>query len=130
LFEQIIIIGVNKIGVIKMFNEEVKRTSRGFRFYEFKDRNGCECTIQKSSIATEHAIWLGIESAEPKILHSDATRLGIEHDKTSGWIDYQIPNEVMLTTRMHLTQEQAKNLGKMLLHFAESGELPIISGII
>lgn len=113
-----------------MFNREVKHTVRGFRFYKFKDSKGYECTIQKSSIATENAIWLGLESAEPKILHGDATKLGIEHDKTSGWVDYQIPDEVLLTTRMHLTQEQAKRLGKMLLHFAESGELPIISGII
>lgn len=107
-----------------MFNVEAKHTGRGFRFYEFKDFNGHECTIQKSSIANENAIWLGLESASPKILHCDATRLGIEHNKTCGWIDYPIPHEVSLNTRMHLTKEQAKELAKMLLHFAESGELP------
>jgi hypothetical protein len=115
---------------IKMFNEEVKHTNRGFRFYEFKDRYGYNCKIQKSSIATEHAIWLGLESASPKALHGDATRLGVQHNETCGWVDFPIPDEVSLNTRMHLTQEQAKKLGKMLLHFAESGELPKISAII
>jgi len=81
-----------------MFNEEVKHTCRGLRFYEFEDLNNKKCTIQKSSIATEHAILLGISE------------------------------EVRNT--MHLTQGQARELGKMLIHFADSGELPIISGII
>ena len=113
-----------------MFNEEVKHTGRGFRIYEFEDRNNHKCTIQKSSIATEQAIWLGLESASPMLLHGDATKLGIEHNENSGWVEYPIPDEVSLNTRMHLTQEQARELGKMLLHFADSGELPIISGII
>lgn len=108
----------------KMFNDEAKHTGRGFEYYEFKDINGYDCTIQKSSIATKNAIWLGLESASPMILHGDATRLGIEHSETSGWVDYPIPEEVSLHTRMHLTQEQAKELAKMLWYFAESGELP------
>ena len=113
-----------------MFNEEVKHTNRGFRFYEFEDRNGYNCTIQKSSAATEDSIWLGLESASPQALHGDATKLGVKHDKTCGWVDFPIPEEVSLNTRMHLTQDQAKELGKMLLHFAESGELPNIPDII
>lgn len=113
-----------------MFDADVNHTGRGFRFYEFKDLNGYSCAIQKSSIATENAIWLGLESASPMILHRDATMLGIEHNKTCGWVDYPIPEEVSLNTRMHLTQEQAMELGKMLIHFAESGELPRMSCII
>ena len=112
-----------------MFNEEVKHTGRGFRFYEFEDRYGYACTIQKSSLATEDAIWLGLESATPKVLHGDATKLGVKHDKTFGWVDFPMPEEVNLNTRMHLTQEQAKKLGEMLLWFADSGELPTIPEI-
>lgn len=111
----------------ELFDAEVKHTARGFRFYDFVDRNGHECTIQKSSIATENAIWLGLESASPKILHGDATKLGIEHNESSGWVDYPIPEEVSMNTRMHLTQDQAMQLGEMLIHFAESGELPRLS---
>ena len=75
----------------------------------------------------EDAIWLGLNDACPKALHGDATKLGIVHDKTCGWVDVKLPKEIDLTTRMHLTREQAKDLGRMLLIFAESGELPKVS---
>lgn len=110
-----------------MFNDEAKLTCRGFRFYEFKDRNGYDCTLQKSSIATEDCVCVGLESASPIVLHSDATKLGIKHNKTCGYVDYPIPKEVSLNTRMHLTQSQAKELGKALIYFSETGELPRFS---
>lgn len=34
-------------------------TLRGFDLIEFKDRNGRDCTLQKSSVADEECIWLG-----------------------------------------------------------------------
>lgn len=39
---------------------ELTQTPRGFDFLEFQDRNNQKCTLQKSSCATEDAIWLGI----------------------------------------------------------------------
>ena len=107
-----------------MFDSEVQHTSRNFRFYEFKDSYGFDCTIQKSSLATSDCIWLGLQSASAKVLHGDATRLGIDHDKTCGWVDYPIPEEVSLNTRMHLTREQAGDLSRMLAYFSSVGELP------
>lgn len=94
---------------------ELKRTGRGFRFYEFKDRNGYLCTLQKSSVATEDCIWLGLESASPQKLV-----------RGKGWIDAteMVPAEVEFNTRMHLTREQAKVLAKQLEYFAGTGELP------
>ena len=76
-----------------MFSE-MKRTHRGFRFYEFNDRNDHKCSMQKSSIATEHCIWLGLDDAEPKILHGHAKKLGIDTQVTSGWIEYPLPEGV------------------------------------
>ena len=109
-----------------MFSEKVQHTHRGFRFYEFKDHNEYACSIQKSSIATDDCIWLGLESASPQALHGDAKKLGVKTNATSGWVDIQIPDEVSLNTRMHLNRDQAKHLGKMLLRFSEVGELPVI----
>ena len=103
---------------------ELKHTHRGFRYYEFEDRNGHKCTLQKSSVATEDCIWLGLEDANPQCLHGDAKKLGVDTDATSGWVEYPIPEEVSLNTRMHLTQEQAGILAKQLSVFAETGELP------
>ncbi len=103
---------------------DLKNTSRGFRYYEFEDRNGNKCTFQKSSIATEDCIWLGLEDASPKILHGDAMKLGVASEATCGWVRYPMPIEVDLDTRMHLTRDQAEALAKQLLHFSATGELP------
>lgn len=94
---------------------DLKRTCRGFRYYEFKDRNDYECTLQKSSIATEDCIWLGLESGSPQKLVFN-----------EGWIPVELPEDVELNTRMHLTREQAGILAKQLKFFSESGELSAI----
>jgi hypothetical protein len=72
----------------------VKTTSRGFTIGEFKDRYGKPCSIQKSSLASEPCIWLGVKEAlgEP--------------------------------SRMHLTQQQVADLLPLLQHFVETGDLP------
>jgi len=94
-------------------------TNRGFGHIEFIDRYGDKCSLQKSSLATEDAIWFGIDDASPKIMASKTMEGG------TGWVPYEIPKDVLLTTRMHLTQEQVKELLPILQEFAETGELPI-----
>jgi hypothetical protein len=74
---------------------EVKPTQRGFWRVEFTDRYGAECSLQKSSLATEDAIWLGVD--KPFMAES---------------------------LRMHLTQDMVKELLPLLQHFAKTGELP------
>lgn len=88
------------------------KTQRGFAGVEFEDRYNAKCSIQKSSLATEDAIWFGVNHADPKILKPG-----------SGWQTFEIPKEVLLTTRMHLTQKQVKKLLPILQKFAETGEL-------
>lgn len=46
---------------------EVKKTNRGFDLIEFTDRYDKECSLQKSSLATEDAIWLGRDSKEARM---------------------------------------------------------------
>lgn len=53
---------------------------------------------------------------------SDAAKLGIKTTKTEGWIPYPIPDDVLITTRMHLDLEQAKWLVAELQHWIENGE--------
>lgn len=76
---------------------EFKKTQRGFLFGEFKDRYGAECSIQESSLATEAAIWLGV-------------------DKDHNGQEVQFG-------RMHLTQDMAKELIPVLRYFAMTGQL-------
>lgn len=73
---------------------------RGFLKGKFKDRYGEDCSIQKSSLATEDCIWLGCD-------HETVDKQG----RPCG-------------ARMHLTQEMVADLLPMLQHFVETGELP------
>jgi len=101
----------------------IEKTGRGFSIGEFIDLYGHECSIQKSSLAEEDAIWIGLDDASPKILHGDAKRLGINTSATCGWVDFPIPNEVNLNTRMHLNREQVADLLPILKRFVESGDI-------
>lgn len=102
---------------------KTSKTNRGFTIITFKDRYNSTCSLQKSSIGTEDCIWFGPDFANPQIMASDAKRLGIATDKTTGHINYPLPPQVHLTTRMHLTQKQVKALLPTLIKFVETGEI-------
>jgi len=99
-------------------------TARGFRLFTFKDANGAGCSLQKSSAATENKVWLGVTSADPQILASQAAQHGVQTAETVGWVPYPIPDAVFLTTRMHLSRQQVAELLPALQHFVATGELP------
>ena len=93
------------------------KTDRGFGLIEFEDFYGAKCSVQDSSLATKAAIWLGISDPAPQIMASDTPEGG------TGWVPYKgIPDNVLLTTRMHLTQAQVKKLLPVLKYFAETGD--------
>lgn len=96
---------------------EKKKTQRGFAFYEFKDRYNVPCSLQKSSLATEDAIWFGVDDPDPQIMASDTPQGG------TGWVKYPIPENVNLKTRMHLTVDQVKELIPILQQFVKTGEI-------
>lgn len=100
------------------------KTQRGFRIGKFVDRYGELCSIQKSSLATEDAIWLGIEDANPQIMQSDAVKLGlVKLIHPCGWMKYDMPKEVLMSTRMCLTKKDVKALLPILQKFVETGEI-------
>jgi len=80
-------------------------TARGFKILKFYDRYGQECSLQESSLATESAIWFGIDNTGPHITGPSGQS-----------------NEE-LNARMHLTQEQVKKLLPLLTKFAKTGVL-------
>lgn len=102
---------------------ELKTTNRGFAIAEFTDKYGAKCSIQQSASSLQDSIWLGVDDADPKIMATDAKKLGIETDVKGGWVKYEIPKEVLLATRMHLTQEMVKELLPLLKKFAKTGRL-------
>jgi hypothetical protein len=72
---------------------------RGFLKGKFKDHYGVDCSIQKSSLATEDCIWLGC----------DKIMVG--------------PLGQPYKMRMHLTQSMVADLIPILQRFVETGEL-------
>jgi hypothetical protein len=71
--------------------------NRGFQRADFKDRNGEECSMAASSIATEECVWLGQNE-------------GTHHMGKC-------------LARMHLDRKMAREIGLALLRFADTGEL-------
>lgn len=85
---------------------EKSYTNRGFELLHFYDRYNELCDIQRSSLATEDAIWLGTHNANPQIL-----------EKGTGWTEYPLPKNVLISHRMHLTRKQCISLAFKLLKF-------------
>lgn len=99
------------------------KTERNFSLVEFVDKYGKSCALQKSSLATDDCIWLGIDNADPQIMASQAIDYGIETKKTTGWVTYPVPDEVHMTTRMHLNREQVAELLPILQKFVDTGDI-------
>jgi hypothetical protein len=87
-----------------------KLTPRGFGTLEFKDRYGEECSLQQSSLASENAIWFGVDEAKP--IYEDTAK------------PFILPDNVVVSGRMHLTQDQVIVLLPYLQHFVKTGWLP------
>ncbi len=101
----------------------METTSRGFSLIKFKDIYGDDCSLQKSSLAFEDTVWLGLNNVVPKVLASQAEHYGIVTEETTGWVEYPLPEGVHFGTRMHLDKELAKMLVKQLQVFIETGGL-------
>jgi hypothetical protein len=86
-------------------------TQRGFWKVEFTDLYGSECSLQESSLATEGAIWFGINSGGAFELKPPYSKNRNDPDVDTGG-------------RMHLSQGQAAALLPLLQHFVETGGLP------
>ena len=93
-------------------------SNRGFDRYEFTDGNGVDCSLQKSSVATEDMVWLGCNEIGLKVFIPGA-----------GWTDIVLPNNdlngpmFIANIRMHLTQEQVAKLIPLLQRFTQTGDL-------
>ena len=74
-------------------------TERGFVRIAFEDLYGSQCSLQESSLAEERAIWFGVD------------------------VPFGEKSSQRLSTRMHLNQEQAKELMPYLRRFCKTGRL-------
>ena len=99
----------------------MEKTNRGFAIVQFQDFNDTECSLQKSSIATEDCIWFG------------ANKIGVREfvafRQPDAWTDrpefdeHTTEHHFVANNRMHLTRQQVSELLPMLNKFVETGEL-------
>ena len=125
---------LNKIGGNYLPNDENNRmelkhskTARGFDLIEFKDDNGNNCSLQKSS-SVDDKIWLGI--ADPFVKEFWHDVIPENKNLDCKWEDRDINdlkqspnNEISIHSRMHLTREQVKELLPYLQAFVNTGEI-------
>lgn len=102
----------------------IDKTERGFKIFKDEDIYGHRFSLQKSSLASRDAIWLGVDDPEPKIMESQAKKYGIQTTETTGEIPYPVPSEVLISTRMHLDRKKVAEIIPYLQYFVEHGDLP------
>lgn len=91
------------------FNQNI--TARGFEILQFKDDYGEVCDIQRSSAADDDYVWVGIHDPHPQILASKVK------SGATGWINYEMPNDTLISHRMHLSRRQSIALALRLIRF-------------
>ena len=102
---------------------EKTKTNRGFDLIKSVDLYGIKFSIQKSSLATEDAIWFGIDDVKPEIMAKDAPKFNLDNGNGTGWVDYPLPKEVLLHARMHLTREMVEKIIPILQNFVKTGKI-------
>jgi len=90
----------------------LKKTKRGFKVGVFTDLYGNECSIQDSSLATQDAVWVGIDDPKPQVLIPG-----------EGWQPVEFPEGTAFWTRMHLGRDQAAELIEVLQRFVNTGSI-------
>ena len=110
-------------------------TQRGFRILTFHDTNeNNECSLQESSDALNECVWLGISKPDIQIMYKDALAAGLNLKKKypetneCGWCDLPLPEGTLISSRMHLTREQARKLAHELFFFGRHGYLDCKEG--
>jgi len=97
---------------------EIKHTERGFAYLEFTDAYGTACSIQKSSLATDDAIWIGGKEIG---LKKFTPYKGWEDVDTRGDPPYGV--SYIANNRMHLTRDDVEALLPILQKFVDTGDL-------
>lgn len=88
---------------VGLIDPKTESNGRGFSGLEFKDRYRQECVLKNSSLATEGAIWFGVDTTGPQL------------DGPSGKRNEEVQ------VYMHLTRRQIEQLLPLFHEFVEIG---------
>jgi hypothetical protein len=97
---------------------KMKKTERGFAIAHFTDSYGAQCSIQKSSSATNDLIWLGADKLD--IQEFIAGKGWIKHPEFD---NFTMEHHYVGNSRMHLSREQVAELIPILQRFVATGEI-------
>lgn len=95
----------------------VEQTGRGFDIIRFTDAQGVSCSLQKSSIATEDAVWFGCNNADPHTIENGVKKPII------------MPHGYVGSDRMHLNVEQVEEFLGLLIDFAQTGKIEMVESL-
>ncbi|MFU3873546.1 hypothetical protein ACM7HL_12870 [Pseudomonas aeruginosa] len=86
-------------------------TERGFPLISLDDYYGQTCSLQISSLVEPRCCWFGVDAPHIQVMAEG-----------KGWQAVKLPAGAVVSSRMHLTQDQVRALLPHLQAFAESGE--------
>ena len=89
---------------------------------KFNDRYGKPFAIHESTLATEACVWIGMPNTQPIVMAIHAEKVGVQTDEKVGWVDYLVPEDVLIPTMGHLTVDQAKLVVAALQEFIEEND--------
>jgi len=103
----------------------------GFPSVVFEDSYSEKCRLSCSSVIGDYedsmnrpgtsAVWLGLREVAARVMARDAAKVGVATDRTTGWVAYPIPNEVLVSVDMHLDRGQVAGLIDRLQQWLETG---------
>lgn len=117
-----------------------ERGPRGFPIVGFTDAYGHKSSIQASSAIGDYEdsfdrpgssyIWLGLDDVKAQVMAVNAAKVGVTTTETNGWVDYPIPEDVSIWTRMHLNREQVAGLIVRLHQWLAQGNFDSPNNVI
>lgn len=107
-------------------------TDRGFTEVAFCDSYDTQCRVSSSSVIFDYpdaprrpgssALWLGVAKVKAQVMARDAMEVGVLTKETTGWVDYPLPEQVLVSGSMHLNREQVAGLVARLQEWLDKGE--------
>lgn len=91
----------------------------GFPRIVFEDNGGQACCLEVSSVILSghgeahpgtSGVLLGVVDVKPKIMAKHAAGVGVEQSSSVGWIEYPLPPQVHISSRMFLNRGQVNAL--------------------
>jgi hypothetical protein len=108
------------------------KSGRGFSKVVFKDSHDKQCEILCSSAIDDtdrgwdnpgtSYLHIGLSGPEPIVLCANAEKVGLQPASSVGWQPYPIPDDVFISTSMHLSREQVAGLIVRLQEWLDNGK--------